>query len=117
MMPRFKSQTPIYAGVILIVNGIMGIGTLLFVNLYVSVLIPEYASKFAFYSALVGGLSIFVLIGGAMTMTRKFWGLCFVASIAGIILSVLGVFCGILGLMLSVAGVIFVALAKKEFDT
>jgi hypothetical protein len=86
MMPRFKSQSPIYAGVILLANGIMGIGSLLFVNLYVSVMLPQYAGEFAFYSAIVGGLSIFVLLGGAMTIARKFWGLCFAASIAGIIL-------------------------------
>jgi len=116
MMPRFKSQTPIYAGVILLVNGIMGIGSLLFVNLYVSVLFPQYASEFAFYSAIVGGLSIFVLLGGAMTMTRKAWGLCLAASIAGVILSLFGVLCGVLGLMLSVTGVIFIIFAKKEFE-
>ena len=94
----------------------MGIGSLLYVNLYVSVVLPQYAGEFAFYSAIVGGLSIFVLLGGAMTIARRVWGLCFAASIAGVILSLFGVLCGILGLMLSVAGVIFVIFAKKEFE-
>lgn len=114
LIPRSMTKSPIYAGAILIFVGVLNIGQIILANLIVSHFYEDYADSLAAFNAIVGSLTVFAMIGGALTMTRKLWGLCLAAGIVSAFLSLL--IGGLIRLMLSIGAVAFIAMSKDEFD-
>lgn len=116
IIPERKTILPVGAGAILVINAILAIGGLWITNLFVSEFLPEVSDSMAPVNLIFGGLAAFVLIGGILAMTRRMWGVCLVAAIASLPLSLMfGLFCGIVQVMLAVAALALIAQSRDEF--
>lgn len=115
-IPERKTILPMAAGVILIMNAILALFGLLAANILIDMLHPELSSGMTAVNVLFGGLAVFVLVGGVLTILRRMWAICLTACIASFFLALaFGLFCGILQAMLSVAALVFIALSRQEF--
>ena len=91
--PKQPSSKPLYAGIILIIAGLLGLFTwasalALDVSMIQNVLPPEspisaeQLQSFLTTCGLIGAaLSIFTLAGGIVAMRRKAWGLAIIGGI------------------------------------
>jgi hypothetical protein len=112
-MMRPRTGTPTAAGVMLLIGGILGLMTPVFMLGLGSMLffIPLYGSIFIVCFVLILIFAVFALIGGVMAMQRKSWALALIGAI-------FCMFCigpiyisSILGLI----GLILVVISKDEF--
>lgn len=116
-----NSSSPIAAGVLSIVSGIIGVligaGLILLAVFFISLVSIETTPAdadfpFVIFEAMYLGWGVFTLllavlaiIGGIYALQRKYWGL----ALAGSIAAILAFF------PTGIAAVIFVALSKNEF--
>lgn len=122
--PKQPSSKPLYAGIILIIAGLLGLFTwasalALDVSMIQNVLPPEspisaeQLQSFLTTCGLIGAaLSIFTLAGGIVAISRKAWGLAIIGGILG--LFTIGPF--LLGSILSLVGLILVIIARSDFQ-
>src|SRR5512136_256898 len=122
--PKQPSSKPLYAGIILIIAGLLGLFTwasamALDITMIQNVLPPEspitaeQLQSFLTTCGIIGaGLSIFTLAGGIVALKRKAWGLAVIGGILG--LFTIGPF--LLGSIISLIGLIIVIISRSDFQ-
>jgi hypothetical protein len=121
--PTNPSSMPLYAGVFLIIAGLLGLFTwssalALDTSMLQNVLPPdspisiEQLQSLLLTCGIIGCiLSIFALAGGIAAVKRKAWGLALIGGILG--LFTIGPW--LIGSVLSLIGLILVIISKKDF--
>lgn len=108
MARTWKSTT---AGILTIISGCYGVGMGAWIIAWGGIMSPlaEVAGIYALPGGGAIALGIVALIGGIHALKRKVWGFALTAAILAVPLFPIGTVLGILA-------IIFVSLAKKEFD-
>lgn len=117
MIPKSKTMLPTAAGGILIINSIACLSGLLVANAFIREFYPEASNAMTAVNVTVGGIAIFVMVGGILAMLRKSWAICLTACIASFFLTpIFGFLCGIVGAMLSIAALALIVQSRDEFS-
>lgn len=113
-LPRFKSQTPTYAGGLLLLVALADFLGILVSNVYVGYYLPELKDIMLISSVVVGTFATITTVGGFLTVFRRHWRVCLAVSIMTAVMHLLAG--AVLRMMLSIVAFIFIILAKREFD-